>query len=191
MCFACSLANQHTVFKWKDAISRFPVSQMQKHYMRSRQYVWTPTYQLGDRLCRPQRILRARPSIFWCTMWRRRRRAVQQGCSPVQPRATSPASAAIHCITKLQSETTHAFIAITSSYHTSVRQKFHHSYVVQKRILGLDTALSCYSDVCSPFYHLLMAQCSTLVMTLYYVLYSSVYFRFLCFVMACVLSRHK
>ena len=26
-------------------------------------------------------------------------RAVQQGCSPVQPRATSPASAAIHCIT--------------------------------------------------------------------------------------------
>jgi len=27
MCFVCSLANQHTVFKWKDAISAFPVSQ--------------------------------------------------------------------------------------------------------------------------------------------------------------------
>jgi len=27
MCFVCSLAKQHTVFKWKDAISAFPVSQ--------------------------------------------------------------------------------------------------------------------------------------------------------------------
>jgi len=27
MCFVCSLAKQHTVFKWKDAISGFPVSQ--------------------------------------------------------------------------------------------------------------------------------------------------------------------
>ena len=39
--------------------------------------------------------------------------------------------------------------------------------------------------------NLLMDQCSILVMTLYYVLYSTVYFRFLCFVMASVLSRHK
>ena len=27
MCFVCLLGNQHTVFKWKDAISGFPVSQ--------------------------------------------------------------------------------------------------------------------------------------------------------------------
>ena len=39
-------------------------------------------------------------------------------------------SAAMHCITKLQSPKMHAFIAITWSFHTPVRQKFHHSYAV-------------------------------------------------------------
>ena len=73
----------------------------------------------------------------------------------------------------------------------SLKNAHNNHYVVQKRILGLDTALSCYSDVCNLFHYLLMAQCSILVMTLDYVLYSTVYFRFICFVMACVLSRHK
>jgi len=91
---------------------------------RSRQYVWTTTYRLGDRRCPPQRILRARPSIFWCTMWRR---AVQQGCSPVQPHATFPASAP-SIASHLQSATMHAFIATTWSYHTSVS----HSYMLYK-----------------------------------------------------------
>jgi len=27
MCFVCLLAKQHTVFKWKDTISKFPVLQ--------------------------------------------------------------------------------------------------------------------------------------------------------------------
>jgi len=41
------------------------------------------------------------------------RRAVQQGCSLLRPRVTSPATAAICYITELQSAKTHAFIAVT------------------------------------------------------------------------------
>ena len=49
--------------------------------------------------------------------WTIHTRCTHFAFQPVQPRATSPASAAIHCITKLQSATTHAFIAIT--YHAT------------------------------------------------------------------------